>query len=386
MRKTLVIPFTIIAVAICILLNTAFSSPDDFVTDKAFETNSTITGMEAVNNIPLDEVFTEDPFKVALVDNGNINPAREISGIEQRNKITGAASYAAFMDSEIDLSKVDVKVQTSILTDMINNYNFGKDKITFIPGTTGTLKGDTSTLQALIDKKGKNVSFLAIRLRDGAAAGYNVDSFYQSCSTIKTPLTLYAAQLIQQGELSYNDIFTYTSSAYISGSGVIKNYPTGTRFKLKTLVTYAITESDNIAYQMLCQNLGVKNFYNYLDKLGCDTLSDDRDTNRYWPDSNCRSSALWWSQVYQFKNSGDVGKWYWGLFGDASSRIDTALGHAKECYTKSGSSTYSMHEAGIIMGDEPYLVVIFTNSTSSSANTESYFYQVAREIDKLICS
>ena len=151
MRKTLVIPFTIIAVAICILLNTAFSSPDDFVTDKAFETNSTITGMEAVNNIPLDEVFTEDPFKVALVDNGNINPAREISGIEQRNKITGAASYAAFMDSEIDLSKVDVKVQTSILTDMINNYNFGKDKITFIPGTTGTLKGDTSTLQALIE-------------------------------------------------------------------------------------------------------------------------------------------------------------------------------------------------------------------------------------------
>jgi len=170
-----------------------------FVTDKAFETNSTITGMEAVNNIPLDEVFTEDPFKVALVDNGNINPAREISGIEQRNKITGAASYAAFMDSEIDLSKVEVKVQTSIFTDMINNYNFGKDKITFIPGTTGTLKGDTSTLQALIDKKGKNVSFLAIRLRDGAAAGYNVDSFYQSCSTIKTPLTLYAAQLIQQG-------------------------------------------------------------------------------------------------------------------------------------------------------------------------------------------
>ena len=101
MRKTLVIPFTIIAVAICILLNTAFSSPDDFVTDKAFETNSTITGMEAVNNIPLDEVFTEDPFKVALVDNGNINPAREISGIEQRNKITGAASYAAFMDSKL---------------------------------------------------------------------------------------------------------------------------------------------------------------------------------------------------------------------------------------------------------------------------------------------
>ena len=98
-----------------------------------------------------------------------------------------------------------------------------------------------------------------------------MDSFYQSCSTIKTPLTLYAAQLIQQGELSYNDIFTYTYSAYISGSGVIKNYPTGTRFKLKTLVTYAITESDNIAYQMLCQNLGVKNFYNYLDKLGCDT-------------------------------------------------------------------------------------------------------------------
>lgn len=386
MRKTLIIPFTILALALCLILNAALTPEQDFVTDKGFEVNLQIDGMDNLSNIPLDDVFTDEPYRLDRIGNIDTNPATVINGLLQNRNINEAASYASFKSSEIDLSKVDVKIQTSILTDMINNYDFGKNQITIIPGTSGTLKGDTSTLQSLINKSGKKVSFLAIRLSDGACVGYNVDDFYQSCSTIKTPLTLYAAQLIDQGKLSYNDVFTYTSAAYISGSGVIKNYDLGTRFKLKTLITYAITESDNIAYQMLCMNLGVNNFYNYLDKLGCDVKSEDRTANRYWPDSNARSSALWWSQVYQFKNSGEVGSWYWNLFGQAHSRIGIALSKTKECYTKSGSSTYSLHEAGIVMGDEPYLVVIYTNSSTAAGNTESYFYQVARAIDALICS
>ncbi|MDD4124784.1 MAG: class A beta-lactamase-related serine hydrolase [Eubacteriales bacterium] len=384
MRKALIIPFTIMAVAACVMLNSALSPTQDFVTDKALETNSRISAMEAFDNIPLDELFTEDPFRVTVIGNGDTEPVTAIPGLNQNNKITGAASYAAFMDSKIDLSKVDLQLQTSILTDMINTYQYGKDKITLISGTGSGLKGDTSALEALVNKTGKTVSFMAIRLRDGASIGYNVDDFFQSCSTVKTPLTLYAAQLIDQGELSYNDVFTYTDAAYISGSGVIKNYGTGARFKLKTLITYAITESDNIAYQMLCINLGVSNYYKYLDELGCDVRPEDKSTNRYWPDSNARSSALWWSQVYLFKNSGEVGSWYWNLFNIAPSRIDTALAHSKPCYTKSGSSSYCMHEAGIVMGDDPYLVVIFTSSSTASGNTESYFYQVAREIDALI--
>ncbi len=386
MRKILIIPFTILSAALCVALNYMLTPSVDLTTDKAFETNSVISPMETLGGISADDIYTEDPFQVAAIDNGDTGPAGSIRGLGQNNRLASAASYAAFMDSKIDLSKVSVKLQTSILTDMINSYNYGKNKITLVSGTDGGLKGDTSALEALVGKSGKTVSFMAIRLKDGASVGYNVDDFFQSCSTIKIPMTLYAAKLIQQGKLSYNDIFTYTSDAYLGGSGVIKNYDIGTRFKLKTLVTYAITESDNIAHQIICQNLGSNNLYEYLDEIGCDIKAENYESRTYWPDSNARSSALWWSQVYLFKDSGDVGHWYWNLLQNAPSRIDTALSHAKACYTKSGSSSYCLHEAGIIMGEQPYLVVIFTRSSSASNNTESYFYQVARAIDALICS
>lgn len=151
MRKTLIIPFTILALALCLILNAALTPEQDFVTDKGFEVNLQIDGMDNLSNIPLDDVFTDEPYRLDRIGNIDTNPATVINGLLQNRNINEAASYASFKSSEIDLSKVDVKIQTSILTDMINNYDFGKNQITIIPGTSGTLKGDTSTLQSLIN-------------------------------------------------------------------------------------------------------------------------------------------------------------------------------------------------------------------------------------------
>lgn len=386
MRKLITFPFLVAFLIVCVSLNALFNPGAVCSVDENPKASPYIGALKKSANIPLGDILTDDLYKIEFIENSENPAANKIPGLSQNNKLPGSASYADFMNSKIDLSKMNVEVQTSILTDMLNNYVYAENQITLISGTGDGLKGNTAPLEDLINTKGKDVSFLAIRLRDGASAGYNVDKFFQSCSTIKIPLTLYAANHIQQGNLSFDDVFTYSEGSYIDGSGVIKNYPFGTRFRLKTLLTYAIKDSDNIAYQMLCYNLGVSNLYNYLEKLGAAVKAEDLESFRFWPDSNARSSALWWSQVYSFKNSGEVGKWYWDLIGSSPSRIYTALAHSKPCYTKSGSSTYTLHEAGIVMGDDPYLVVIYTKSSTEAANTEYFFYNVAREVDKLINS
>ena len=104
--------------------------------------------------------------------------------------------------------------------------------------------------------------------------------------------------------------------------------------------------------------------------------------NTVWPESNARSAVLWWSQIYSFKDNGQTGKWLWDLFDISYSKLNPALG--KDCHTKPGSSTYCSHESGVVLGNEPYIVAIYTKTNSASGVSDSYFYSLAKEIDRLI--
>lgn len=382
MRKLIIIPFMIVAIVMCFSLNALFTATEVTAVNDLPKTLEEISQLNKTEGLPESELPIDAPCAVSNVTGGEAE--KNVDGLKPFIDSSTAASYAKFMESNIDLDDVSVDTQTSILADMIKKYKFDSDKVSVISGTGKDFSGSTDALQELVDQKNHEVSFLAIRLRDGAAIGYKVDEFRQSCSTIKVPMTLYAAKLIQKGELKYTTPFTYTRESYMNGSGVIAyDYEYGQRFKLKTLISYAIEYSDNVAYQMLCVNLGVENMYDYIESIGGKVPYESKKEERFWPDSDCRSAALWWNQVYLFKDSDEVGEWYWDLLEDAPSRIKTALSGKKECYTKTGSSTYCMHEAGIVMGDEPYMIIVFTKSYSS---IQSYFNKIVRAIDALICS
>ena len=359
------------------------SKIDNFTTDATVCGMEKISVMQKVENVAETTVFQNAQDSLASVIGDSDSPAYLSHGLEEPQSVADSASRSYFMSAGVSLSSSEVSVDISPLGYLIQKLDLsGTDNtIKIINGTGKALDSDASALEALVSQSGKEVSFLAVRIRDGAAVAYNTDKYFPSCSTIKAPFCLYVAKLISEGKLDWEQSVPYTSDDYMSGSGEIKNYSFGTRFKIKTLVEYSIGKSDNIAHNMLTSCLGTNGFYSMLDKLNC---SIPTTQNTVWPESDARSSALWWSSIYEFRNSGSTGTWLWSLFENNYSKIRLALNDTKMCYTKTGSSSYCSHEAGIVMGNEPYLVVIYTKTTSGYGVSDSYFYSIAKEIDSII--
>lgn len=336
--------------------------------------------MNTVSGIQEVTVFQDEPASVSTIKNNSDSPAYLATGLESVDDLADSATRSYLMSSGVTLSSSKVDVTSSALDRAIQLLSFDEKSLqTFDGGTGRKISGDTTALETLISKAGMEVGFLAVRISDGAAIAYQPDMYFQSCSTIKAPLCLYVAKLISEGKLDDRKSVAYTSNNYIAGSGIIKNSSFGTHYKIKTLVEYSISKSDNIAHKMLANTLGTSGFFDMLDRMNCNIPLTQ---NTVWSESNARSAVLWWSQIYSFKDNGQTGKWLWDLFDISYSKLSPALG--KDCHTKPGSSTYCSHESGVVLGNEPYIVAIYTKTNSASGVSDSYFYSLAKEIDRLI--
>lgn len=348
---------------------------DEYSVDAGFDTILSVGTMNTVSGVPEISVFPDAEPSISDITNNSDSPAYLSSGLSSTVDLSNSANRSHLMSSGVSLSSNKVAVTSSALDHVIQLLSFDGNGI-----QSKGISGDFSALNELITKSGMDVGFLAVRIRDGAAIAYQPDKYFQSCSTIKAPYSLYVAKLISEGKLDPEKSVAYTSSDYMTGSGSIKNFSYGTHFRIKTLVEYSISKSDNIAHNMLNSAIGSAGFYDMLDRMNCNIPTTQ---NLVWPESNAKSAVLWWSQIYSFRNEGDIGKWLWDLFDINYSKISVAL-NGKSCHTKTGSSTYCSHEAGVVLGNEPYIVAIYTKTSSSYGVPDSYFYSVAREIDKLI--
>ncbi len=355
---------------------------DNYNVDARFDAALRAEPMTKVSGIPESSVFSDVEPNISDINNDSDSPAYLTSGVDSALNLSDSADRSYLMSSGVTLSSNKVSVTSSPLDHVIQLLSFDKDAgIQTVDGGTGRkINGDFSALNELIAKSGMDVGFLAVRISDGAAIAYQPDKYFQSCSTIKAPYCLYVAKLMSEGKIDPEKSVAYTSSDYMTGSGSIKNFSYGTHFKIKTLVEYSISKSDNIAHNMLNSAIGSTGFYDMLDRINCNIPTTQ---NLVWPESNAKSAVLWWSQIYSFKDEGATGKWLWNLFNINYSKISVAL-NGKDCRTKTGSSTYCSHEAGVVLGNEPYIVAIYTKTSSAYGVSDSYFYSVAREIDKLI--
>lgn len=241
---------------------------------------------------------------------------------------------------------------------------------------------DLSALEKAVSKGNNTCGFVAIRLTDGASIAYNVDKKFDCASTIKGPVALYAYKQAQAGEYSLSTKLTYSRSDYYGGSGIIKSSAYGTKYSLKQVVDYSIRYSDNAAYIMLRNFISNSGFASMLEDLGCPNSSEMENN---WPEVTALDAALWWNEIYEFCSNGGSGKELFKVFTEATNdSINKALGGQYTVAHKSGSKSRYFHDGGIVMADEPYLLVIYSYNPYVGSDNYSYIAPVIREIDKLI--
>jgi beta-lactamase class A len=107
-----------------------------------------------------------------------------------------------------------------------------------------------------------------IDLATGQKWTYNSQPM-RSASLIKLFIMAEAYAQIHAGQLNPADRLTFTESDRIGGAGLLQELPAGTSRTLLELIELMITESDNIATNLLIERLGMAQINARIQTLGC---------------------------------------------------------------------------------------------------------------------
>lgn len=314
-------------------------------------------------------------------------------GSSSSSSSSSASSSSSEREEKVENSKADsskdkapsVSVVPSVSSSKIADLILGRkytSGINVFQSDAKDIPSDLSALEKAISKGNNTCGFLAIRLTDGASIAYNPNKKFDCASSIKAPVALYTYKQAQAGAYSLSTKLTYTRSDYYSGSGIIKSSSYGTQYSLKQVVDYSIRYSDNAAYMMLRNFISNSGFASMMADLGCPNASE---MEQNWPEVSPIDAALWWNEIYSFYTQGGSGKDLFKVFTEATNdSINKALGGRYTVAHKSGSKSRYFHDCGIVMADEPYLLVIYSYNPYVGSDNYSYIAPVIREIDKLI--
>jgi hypothetical protein len=193
---------------------------------------------------------------------------------------------------------------------------------------------------------------------------YNDKAVYYGASLIKTLDALYIYNKALEDSSILNEELTYTASFKRASSLGMQNYTFGTKVKIKDLVRYAISVSDNSAHQMLVNYIGFSKLKAYGNSIGNDyTLVggdnygsiDLDDAFNYMMELN--------KYLTNNKELGTELKTYFD--NDYDNFLDLDNLNVIHKYGYYGSY---FHDIGIAYDTNPYIIVVLTNYGTSNFN------------------
>lgn len=223
------------------------------------------------------------------------------------------------------------------------------------------LVSDEDSLDAIVrnylKQRGINSERIAIGYHNfitGETYQLNPDTAFFSGSLYKVPLVMLYSDALGRGTLHMNQLLTYSDTAYEEGGPVGEIYVPGDRIPLKQLLYDTIVYSDNTAARILFQALG-----------GWDTFRtqiqgyslNDMDEHFYENTFTISYTQDVLLHLYEHQDA------YALLLDDMKVANPNAYLKQKVDITiaqKYGSYDLYEHAIGIVYGDHPYSISIFT--------------------------
>ena len=110
--------------------------------------------------------------------------------------------------------------------------------------------------------KDLKVSGYLYLIEEGKHSKLNPNAPYSAASSIKIPILLATLEMVDTGNLLWNERVTLNKSDIAMGAGWMAYQPIGTRFPIYELATEMIRVSDNTATNLLIKRLGGINYLN----------------------------------------------------------------------------------------------------------------------------
>ena len=184
----------------------------------------------------------------------------------------------------------------------------------------------------------------------------NADEYFLSGSIYKVPLAMLYYEQINAGEIDERASLLYTANSYEEGGPVGYTYSVGSYVPLPTLLYHTIISSDNTAARILFNHLGGWETYRDMIKKYDE---EDTDSEEFYENE---FTAHYTNEVlYYLYNHADE---YTELIENMKlTCMDSYLNQNLEISIaqKYGSYDYAENAIGIVFGDTPYIISIFTS-------------------------
>ncbi len=232
-----------------------------------------------------------------------------------------------------------------------------------------------------INSYGKKNSFYMVSLNDGMSVGYNVDSVYETASSIKAPYALYIYKEIANGNIDRNHLIEYKTKHENKGTGSVKNNEFGTQLTVEELVYHSLYESDNVAHIMLHDEFGVKGYNNMLKSLGTKQLY--LSSSNPWGFTSPRSAAILWQDIYNFSITNKEGIEFLNILSNVMYNYYEEVVPDLPSASKAGFASKDVVVTGIIFDENPYIAISVAN-TGGNISTNKQVIKLIEHMDAIM--
>lgn len=239
----------------------------------------------------------------------------------------------------------------------------------------------TNKIYDTIKSYGKKNSFYMVSLDDGMSVGYNVDSVYETASSIKAPYAFYLYKEIAAGNIDRNHLITYKEKHENKGTGSVKNNEFGTQLTVEKLIYHSLHESDNVAHIMLHDEFGVKGYNKMLKSLGTKQLY--LSSSNPWGFTSPRSAALLWQDIYNFSITNEEGIEFLNILSNVMYNYYDEVVPEIPSASKAGFASKSVVVTGIIFDEHPYIAISVAN-TGGTISTNKQVIKLIEHMDQIM--
>ncbi len=241
-------------------------------------------------------------------------------------------------------------------------------------------------LEAKLASYDNTISFVVYSIDNSKAIGYNTEARVFCASAIKAPFAFYACTVMEEQGIPLSTEAVYESKHYETGTGDLQYQPIGSVFTLETVISKAMSISDNVGYNMTVD---------YFDRTKYNEWITDNDMGSLavsptvW---SLKSSALdfakVWGEMYKyFDTDSEYAKFLYnsctntdGNF--ATQMLDVSYSH-KQGHNRSGG-WHSYSDAGIVWdGESSYVFAILSDIPGPNATGERMMEDIMTVIDQL---
>jgi len=236
----------------------------------------------------------------------------------------------------------------------------------------------TSDLDAIFHQFCDNIAVFYKNLFTGYTYMHNPDRVFFGASLSKAVHAFYVYTLAERGWLDMYAIHTFTAEDHWGGTGILRFEPAGTQLTTRELLGHSIVYSCNVSFRMMIRytaNMSFS-FSDFVAEIGADsTLTRDIISQN----TTARDMGIWFYAIFNYfqapnrygqyflhdlMNTAETSHHYFtrweGSFGTGGDVNVRLLQSDYPLARKYGWSTNAFHDAGIIYGPSPYILVVLT--------------------------